>query len=252
VALGGVRDEADIRGFRRTYIGALPGRIIQGINRGGANNPVMLLDEVDKLGVGIQGDPAAALLELLDPAQNNTFVDRYLDVPFDMSRVLFICTANQLDSIPGPLLDRMELLGLAGYTEQEKVQIARRYLVPRQIEANGLAQTGPAPTANNRGDLADSSSRLEAIEGAPVAATDIPASNRPAPTLLRSSRAPELADATLRRLVREYTREAGVRSGTADRRNLPQDGDPAGKCAGAAGSDRCARSGRLAWPAAQS
>jgi ATP-dependent Lon protease len=166
VALGGVRDEAEIRGFRRTYVGSMPGRIIQGLNRAQSNNPVLLLDEVDKLAVGWQGDPAAALLELLDPEQNRLFVDRYLDVPFDMSRVFFLCTANQLDSIPGPLLDRMELLRLAGYTEQDKLVIARRYLIPRQIAENGLDATDPPP---------------------------------------------ELTDSALRRLVREYTHEAGVR-----------------------------------------
>jgi len=164
VALGGVRDESDIRGFRRTYIGALPGRIIQGLSRAGSNNPVLMLDEVDKLSVGIQGDPAAALLELLDPDQNHAFVDRYLDVPFDMSRVLFICTANTTFTIPSPLLDRMEVLELAGYTESEKLAIAQRYLIPRQRTEQGLAEQGPA-----------------------------------------------IDEAALRRLIREYTREAGVR-----------------------------------------
>jgi len=200
VALGGVRDEAEIRGFRRTYIGALPGRIIQGINRAGSNNPVLMLDEVDKLAAGLQGDPAAALLELLDPEQNRIFVDRYLDVPFDMSRVLFICTANQIDTIPGALLDRMELLRLAGYTEAEKLVIARRYLIPRQIVENGLAPTAKTTDkeTGRQGDKETEDDRLSLSPGLPV-------------SLSAPQTAPELTEGALRRLIREYTHEAGVR-----------------------------------------
>ena len=165
VSLGGTHDEAEIRGHRRTYIGALPGNIIQAIKKAGTRGCVMMLDEIDKLGAGIHGDPSSAMLEVLDPEQNNTFRDNYVAVPFDLSRVLFIATANMLDTIPGPLRDRMEILQLPGYTQEEKREIARRYLVKRQLEENGLTEDQF-----------------------------------------------EIRDAALAALIRDYTREAGVRS----------------------------------------
>src|ERR1700712_2448739 len=199
ISLGGMHDEAEIRGHRRTYIGALPGQIIQHLKRVEVNDPVFMLDEIDKLGRDFRGDPAAALLETLDPEQNNTFRDNYLDQPFDLSKVLFICTANQLDPIPAPLLDRMEIIELTGYTEEEKINIAEKYLVPRQILENGIEPIA----AHVKNEEEAAKTEVVAEEGAvPESQLPEPIPGEPRIVFPRES---------LGIIARHYTREAGVR-----------------------------------------
>ena len=196
ISLGGMHDEAEIRGHRRTYIGAMPGQIIQNLKRAETNDPVFMLDEIDKLGRDFRGDPASALLETLDPAQNSTFRDNYLDQPFDLSKVLFICTANQLDPIPAPLLDRMEIIELTGYTEEEKVNIAAKYLVPRQIGENGIE-----PVAAVAAEAPADADKPQA-DGVPESQLPEPVAGEPRIVFPRES---------LGIIARHYTREAGVR-----------------------------------------
>jgi ATP-dependent Lon protease len=204
ISLGGMHDEAEIRGHRRTYIGALPGQIIQHLKRVEVNDPVFMLDEIDKLGRDFRGDPASALLETLDPEQNNTFRDNYLDQPFDLSKVLFICTANQLDTIPAPLLDRMEIIELTGYTEEEKVNIAERYLIPRQIKENGIEQeAGSRKQEVEKQDPKSSQASASQQMGEPLAA--IPPDGTSASSLI------EFPTESVALIARHYTREAGVR-----------------------------------------
>ncbi len=205
ISLGGIHDEAEIRGHRRTYIGALPGRIVKTMKDAGTINPVFMLDEIDKLGSDFRGDPAAALLEVLDPEQNNGFTDHYLDVPYDLSRVMFITTANLLDPIPPPLLDRMEVIQLPGYTEEEKLQIARQFLVPKQLDANGLAVSSQQPAASSQQPAASSQQ--------PEVSTQQPANDGvPADWRLPTGEPLRFADEAIRQLIRCYTYEAGVRN----------------------------------------
>jgi ATP-dependent Lon protease len=187
LSLGGVRDEAEIRGHRRTYIGALPGKFIASLKRAGTSNPVLLLDEIDKMSTDFRGDPAAALLEVLDPEQNHSFVDHYLDLDYDLSKVLFICTANSLSGISGPLQDRLEIIRLSGYTDLEKLAIARQYLIPKQLEANGLARFA---------DLADTPSPAMSGQARPqVAGAHV-----------------QFDDGAIKKIIHGYTRESGVRN----------------------------------------
>merc|ERR1712137_385294 len=211
-SVGGLSNVSEIKGHRRTYVGAMPGKIIQALKKTGTFNPVILIDEIDKLGQGYQGDPASALLEVLDPSQNSTFRDHYLDEPVDISKVLFMCTANELERIPEPLLDRMEVIRLSGYDFPEKVAIGEQYLVPKSMRDNGLYMEKPDETEEETGDDSnDDKEESTQVDASPDAAE----TKTPLGTFVLPSKVPAdvgIAKDAIESLVRWYAREAGVRN----------------------------------------
>src|SRR5262249_45780936 len=203
MSLGGIRDEAEIRGHRRTYVGALPGRILQNMKVASQVNPVFMLDEIDKVGADFRGDPSSALLEVLDPEQNNTFQDHYLEVPYDLSKVIFITTANIEDTIIPPLRDRMEVIRLPGYTEEEKMHIATGYLLPRQLKQHGLLAN--AKPVEEPAETPAPETATEAVIPQATGQAEVPG-----PTAIPTDGAKlDVTDQALRKIIREYTREAG-------------------------------------------